>query len=192
MSSVKPTESESSRQSRTSRSQEELTQGLGLDALAESDSSSREIDGNWQEVADELNKRVDNLSSQASALTGVAVANSLAAQSTFFGYASQAFQPAGGLPMRAETGPIVRAFWWGFHIEIGHNDLETVLNAADTVNALVGLIGGNIPSPAAPWIKLLAPFVASVHQGLRALDRGRGIYISMSWFAPGIFIPTSV
>jgi hypothetical protein len=192
MPSAKPTQSESSRSHRASHHQEEVAQRLDLNALAESASTSSEVDGNWQEVADELNKRVDNLGAQANALTGVAVANSLAAQSTFFGYSSQAFEPVGGPPMRAETGTTVRAFWWGFHVEIGHNDLETVLNAADTVNALVGLIGGNIPSPAAPWIKLLAPFVASIHQGLRALDRGRGIYISMSWFAPGIFIPTSV
>jgi hypothetical protein len=81
---------------------------------------------------------------------------------------------------------------WGFHVEVGHEDLETVLNSADAVNSLVALIGGNIPSPAAPWIKLLAPFVASIHQRLRELDRGNGIYISMSWFAPGVFIPTPV
>jgi hypothetical protein len=191
MSSGKSTQPESARPPRTSHSQEEAAQRLDPNALAESAWTSRDVDGNWQEIAVELDKRVDNLGNQANALTGVAAANSLAAQSTFFG-ASQAFQPVGGPLARAETGTTVRAFWWGFHVEIGHNDLETVLNAADTVNTLVGLIGGNIPSPAAPWIKLLAPFVASVHQGLRALDRGRGIYISMSWFAPGIFIPTSV
>jgi hypothetical protein len=92
----------------------------------------------------------------------------------------------------ARGGSIVRAFWWGFHIQLSHEDLETVLNSADMINALVDMIGGNIPSPAQPWIKLLAPFVASLHQRLREMDRGCGIYISMSWFAPGVFIPTPV
>jgi hypothetical protein len=87
---------------------------------------------------------------------------------------------------------IVEAFWWGFHLQLSHQDLMTVLDAADTVNTLVVLIGGSIPSPAAPWIQLIGPFVAATHAALRALDKGRGIYISMSWIAPGIFVPTTV
>jgi 2-isopropylmalate synthase len=72
------------------------------------------------------------------------------------------------------------------------DDLVRILDSADVVNSTVATIGGNIPSPAQPWIRVLAPFVAATHEGLRALDRGRGIYISMSWVTPGIFIPTSV
>ncbi len=86
----------------------------------------------------------------------------------------------------------VRAFWWGFHIQISHQDLTQVLQSADAVNDLVVLVGGNIPSPAQPWIRLIGPFVSATHEALRSLDRGRGIYISMSWVTPGIFIPTTV
>lgn len=86
----------------------------------------------------------------------------------------------------------VRAFWWGFHVQISHNDLATVLDSADAVNDLVVMVGGNIPSPAAPWIRLIGPFVSATHDLLRSLDRGRGIYISMSWIAPGVFVPTTV
>ena len=89
-------------------------------------------------------------------------------------------------------GTVVRAFWWGFHMQFGHADLVRVLDSADTLNDLVAVIGGNIPSPAQPWIKLIAPFVSATHAALRGLDRGQGIYISMSWIAPGIFVPTSV
>jgi hypothetical protein len=96
-------------------------------------------------------------------------------------------------PPEADGGrTTVEAFWWGFHLQLSHKDLMTVLDAADTVNSLVVLIGGNIPSPAAPWIKLIGPFVAATHAALRALDKGRGIYISMSWVAPGVFVPTTV
>jgi hypothetical protein len=90
-------------------------------------------------------------------------------------------------------GTVVRAFWWGFHVQLSHEDLETVLNSADVINTLVDLIGGSIPSPAQPWIKLLAPFIASIHQRLREMEQDEcGIYVSMSWFAPGVFIPTPV
>lgn len=168
--------------------------------IAGAEASTAEVDGNWQEVAAELEFRFGGLPGQGDALAGVAAANSLAAQSTFFGAqgpdtTSTATAPSVATPattVQASGATVVRAFWWGFHVEIGHEDLETVLNSADAINSLVALIGGNIPSPAAPWIKLLAPFVASIHQRLRELDRGRGIYISMSWFAPGVFIPTPV
>ncbi len=92
----------------------------------------------------------------------------------------------------ARGGVAVRAFWWGFHIELDHGTLEQVLNASDTVNALVGVVGGSIPSPAQPWIVLAAQFVDAAIELVRKADEGNGVYISMSWFAPGIFVPTGV
>ncbi|MBX3159457.1 MAG: hypothetical protein KF773_26030 [Deltaproteobacteria bacterium] len=89
-------------------------------------------------------------------------------------------------------GTIARAFWWGWHVQISHQDLQTFLNSASPINALIGAIGGGIPSPAAPFIKLAAVFVAGALQLLRGLDRGKGVYISMLWIAPGVFVPTSV
>ncbi|MER6233390.1 hypothetical protein ACFY1L_46295 [Streptomyces sp. NPDC001663] len=89
-------------------------------------------------------------------------------------------------------GVTVRVFWWGFHLQIDHDTLRQILDAADTVNELVVAVGGSIPSPAQPWIRLIGLFVAGTHEALRALDRGQGLYISMSWFAPGVFIPTPV
>lgn len=89
-------------------------------------------------------------------------------------------------------GVTVRAFWWGFHVQLDHESLTEVLDSADVVNTLVGLIGGSIPSPAQPWIVVIAKFVSGAHALLRTLDHGNGIYISMSWFAPGIFVPTPV
>jgi hypothetical protein len=96
----------------------------------------------------------------------------------------------GGLA--AKGGTVVRAFWWGFHIQVSHEDLQSFLGGANAVNTIVDVIGGNIPSPAAPFIHLAAVFVAGALQLLAGLDRGNGVYISMSWFAPGVFVPTSV
>ena len=95
-------------------------------------------------------------------------------------------------PVTPRGGTVVRAFWWGWHIQISHQDLETFLASAEPVNALIGAIGGGIPSPAAPFIALAAAFVAGALGLLKSLDRGSGVYVSMSWFVPGIFIPTSV
>ena len=95
-------------------------------------------------------------------------------------------------PVTPRGGTGVRAFFWGFHIQISHQDLEAFLNTAEPVNALIGTIGGSIPGPAAPFIALAAAFVAGALGLLKSLDHGAGVYVSMSWFAPGIFIPTSV
>lgn len=148
----------------------------------------------WESIRPELEKRFGE-PGQASAASAIAEANSAAAQLVLFGYTSAVDSRGPSTvsgQVQAAAGTVVRAFWWGFHVEIGHDDLERILAAADVVNAVVGAIGGNIPSPAQPWIRLLAPFVASLHDGLRRLDEGCGVYISMSWFAPGVFIPTTV
>ena len=143
--------------------------------------------GNWEEVSSALTQRLRESRGDGQQLIHrVIEANERAAEAAYFSGVS--------LSARAQVrgGSVARVFWWGFHVEISHQDLPTVLGAADTVNTLVDLIGGSIPSPAQPWIKLLAPFISGTLQLLRALDRGRGIYISMSWFAPGAFVPTSV
>jgi metacaspase-1 len=137
--------------------------------------------GNWHEVQAELSRRLPNwkppevVSAMASPASSVAVIASPAS-----------------LPSRAVSGPpIVRTFFWGFHIEISRSSLQDFLRVADPVNAIVGAIGP-ITGPAAPFVIVAAGFVAGALQLLRGLDRGSGVYVSMSWFAPGIFIPTSV
>jgi hypothetical protein len=95
-------------------------------------------------------------------------------------------------PTVMKGGTVARAFWWGWHVEISHEDLVTFLAAATTVNTIVGAIGGGIPSPAQPFIVLAATFVKGALGLLQSLDNGRGVYVSMSWFAPGVFVPTSV
>jgi hypothetical protein len=125
---------------------------------------------NWADVLPELVRRGEPLTAPAVSVGDIAAAGDV----------------------RARGGVVVRTFWWGFHIEIDHPTLVTVLNAADTANTLIGLIGGGVPSPAAPFIAAAAAFVAGSIAVVRSLDAGNGVYISMSWFAPGVFIPTTV
>jgi len=99
---------------------------------------------------------------------------------------------SGQVGAQGKGGTVVEAFWWGFHIKVSHDDLQTFIAAGSTVNTIVGAIGGGIPSPAAPFITLAATFVAGALGLLKSLDHGSGVYISMSWFAPGAFVPTSV
>ena len=93
---------------------------------------------------------------------------------------------------RSKGGPIVRTYWWGFSVQISHQDLDMFLGGAFTVNAIATAIGGGIPSPAQPFFLLIGGFILATIGALKALDRGQGIYISMLWWMPGAFVPTAV
>jgi metacaspase-1 len=128
-------------------------------------------DGNWAEVRAKLEQRFPAWRSS----TMYAGSGAGAAATT-----------------RASSGaPIVRAFWWGFHIECSSQGLRDFLSVADPVNAFAAAIGP-VTGPAAPFVLAAAAFVGGALQLLRNLDHGNGVYISMSWFAPGIFVPTTV
>ncbi|MDE8671062.1 hypothetical protein PY310_21150 [Pseudarthrobacter sp. H3Y2-7] len=148
-------------------------------------------DGNWQSVARELAASVGWMGSD-----NIVNANSYSAQVAFFGppqaSADESRDEVGAGVLSFTDGVTVRAFWWGFHVEFSHEAATRILDSADVLNSVVSSIGGSIPSPAQPWIKLLAPFIAGTHKLLRDLDKGQGLYVSMSWFAPGVFIPTAV
>jgi metacaspase-1 len=148
-------------------------------------------DPSWESVQALLRARFGAQGGLTQTEEQLALLNSQLAQRGLFG----AFVRGTNTPLngdRGRGGTVVRAFFWGFHIEISHKDLQAFLSAADPVNALIGSIGGAVPSPAAPFIALAAAFVAGALGLLRSLDQGNGVYISMSWFAPGVFIPTTV
>jgi hypothetical protein len=166
-----------------------------------------DITGNLDSVLSELNKRAQCLNGSEAFERAIAT-SSQAAQLAFFGLSGSAIPvttaptvPAAAVTVPSDLtapraavrgGSVVRTFWWGFHIQISHEDLITFLNSFEPINAVIGTIGGGIPSPAAPWIALVASFIAGALGLLRTLDKGRGVYVSMLWWAPGVFVPTTV
>ena len=150
------------------------------------------INGNWEQVLSELIKGGHNLK-ESEFIERIITANSQAAQTEFFRETRSIDVPtASTLQTFLKGGTVARTFWWGFQIEISHEALNTFINSADPINAFISSISGSIPSSVTPWIKLVAGFIAGGLKLLQTIDQGRGIYVSMSWFAPGIFVPTSV
>lgn len=99
--------------------------------------------------------------------------------------------PANFIQEAVTGSPIVRTFWWGFHIEISSEGIQDLTDTIDPINTIISLIGSSA-GPTAPYIPIAAAFIAGALGLIKKLDQGKGIYISMSWFAPGIFIPTGV
>ena len=98
----------------------------------------------------------------------------------------------GGTTPAAPATPVtVEAFWWGFHFVIPHDALQVILFSGNAVNTFVELIGPET-GPAAPFVELAAALVGKMLEIMRDMDTGKGIYFSMTWLLPGVFVPTPI
>lgn len=81
-------------------------------------------------------------------------------------------------------------YWWGFQLEIPHGILRGWSEAIDseTVASAIGTVTG----PASSFRRRTAMWVASRISELQAHDRGAGMYVSMTWMAPNIFVATPI
>jgi metacaspase-1 len=157
---------------------------------------NHDSDGNWAEVQAALERRFQGRG-PSGLLQNPAAANAQTAVDAFTKATGLTLPQAlvgdrGWGEVRAPTGsPSVHAFWWGFHIEVSSQGLQEFMSVADPIIAVIRKIGP-MTGPAAPWIALVAGFIAGALKLIEVLDKGRGVYINMAWFAPGIFVPTSV
>jgi hypothetical protein len=94
-------------------------------------------------------------------------------------------------PVARRGATSIRGDWWGFQIYVSHADLSIFLETATPLVALTATLTANLWPPAASYIAAAAAFIAGAFALLRTLDRGAGVYISMSWFAAGLFVPTT-
>lgn len=99
------------------------------------------------------------------------------------------------------------AFFWGFHIVIPHEAmvyLDTAIGIgliadAAALGAVMGkAIAAAVAAGAAASVPIAGWILAGVFLQLmatwaicHAVDKGNGIYLSMLWIAPGIFVPTT-
>ncbi len=90
------------------------------------------------------------------------------------------------------TGTIAcREYWWGFQLEIPHAVLVEWCDTATEVAHIATLIDAGI-GPAAAFKRGLAVWITHRLPELRQLDIGAGVYASMTWIAPNIFVATVI
>lgn len=82
-------------------------------------------------------------------------------------------------------------YWWGFQLEIPHAVLTTWSSGTTESTDIAAAIGPGT-GPSAPFRRRVAAWIASRIDELKELDQGAGVYASMTWMAPNIFIPTSI
>ncbi len=103
--------------------------------------------------------------------------------------------PALAAPIAAAAAPTnritVQAYWWGFHFVVPEPVMAQWTAGGTTLAGVVAAIAGST-GPAAPFVAAGAAYIAAEIGLMKAVDHGKGVYVSMSWFAPGIFVPTSI
>lgn len=94
-------------------------------------------------------------------------------------------------PAPRAGGMMCRTFWWGFHLEIPHGEVETMASSGIDQLALARMLKV-VPHRAAPHIGTLVDFVVRTFTSIKQIDRGAGVFISMSSFAPDLYVTTAV
>lgn len=72
-----------------------------------------------------------------------------------------------------------------------HEFIEQGATGFDLAAIFTGAIGV-VSDPAAPFVELVAAYLKAEGALVRAVDQGKGAYVSMTWLAPGIFVPTAI
>jgi hypothetical protein len=85
----------------------------------------------------------------------------------------------------------VEAFWWGFHFRIPEDLLSTWVAVGFSVGEILDVVA-DATGPAAPFVDLAATYIEEEFDVARRVDQGNGVFVSMSWFAPGLFVPTPI
>ncbi len=94
-------------------------------------------------------------------------------------------------PAPRPGGLVCRTFWWGFHLEISHADLEDLARVGISHIALARRIEV-MPHMVLPHLGTLVDFAVERFDSIAKLDRGAGVFISMSSFAPDLYVTTAV
>ena len=95
-------------------------------------------------------------------------------------------------PPAVQDGVSVVSFWWGWQISFNETATRWIEGIAGSQSAAFGLMAATSAAlpPLSIFSAAVSAWLATETAVIAAVDRGNGIYLSMSWIAPGMFIPT--
>ena len=88
------------------------------------------------------------------------------------------------------------AFWWGNHFVIPEAAMKDFLAGGDVITKFMAL-GGTIITASggslAPLVAVMMGAYVVVELALmKAIDRGKGVYLSAVWASPALIVPTPI
>ncbi len=102
--------------------------------------------------------------------------------------------PIINVPVEGQADITANAFWWGDNIVFP----EPVMKTLNTVGDIAKALGPLLASAAAaaefllPFIPLIIGYVVADFAIMKAIDQGKGVYLSATWLAPPLLIPTPI
>jgi hypothetical protein len=96
-----------------------------------------------------------------------------------------------GEHMSASGTIACREYWWGFQLEIPHERLAEWTTASAESTHIAAAIETGL-GPAIAFRRRLAVWISRRVSELQHVDRGTGVYVSMMWMAPNIFVATPI
>jgi hypothetical protein len=97
----------------------------------------------------------------------------------------------GAAPAASQNAITVQIFWWGFHFVIPEPVMVAFEKSSPTPASFAAGITGHV-APVAPFAMLAGAYVATELELMKAVDRGRGVFLNMAWLAPGVFVSTAI
>jgi len=100
---------------------------------------------------------------------------------------------AGGEPVLAPLTPgdlSAGANGWGIVFTLSHNAALTASFGAKWISQALSLAGELFP-PASFVIGLVSAFISLNGELIKAVDVGKGVYLTVPWLLPGVVVPTS-
>lgn len=109
----------------------------------------------------------------------------------------------------AAPGDVItaKAFWWGWHLDVPHDQVEPLLSNTEKVAEIVETALHFIPEVGALVALALKAYFAVMRQVVEKVDKGNGVYLSQTWaiyaaliasggllgpaLVPVLFIPTT-
>jgi hypothetical protein len=87
------------------------------------------------------------------------------------------------------------AFWWGYHFVIPEAAMKDFLAGGDVITKFMAL-GGTIIAASggslAPLVAVMGAYVVVELTLMKAIDRGKGVYLSAVWASPALIVPTPI
>ncbi len=94
-------------------------------------------------------------------------------------------------PAPRGSGMMCRTFWWGFHLEVPAPELQDLRHSGVMHESLRRMLA-LVPPRVQPHAQTLTDFVVKSFETILEIDRGAGVFISMSSFAPDLYVITAV
>ena len=84
-------------------------------------------------------------------------------------------------------GVNVRAEFWGLVIDLDNNIAKDTASIIASIATICEAVGAVFPPAVAP----LTLYLGAEAILIAAVNKGNGVYLTMIWITPGIFVPTS-